>query len=51
MKKTNRTKVSLTKTTVRALVDGNALAAVAGGISQTCIYSQACYTKPAGGGP
>ena len=48
MKKMTRKPLTLSTATVRTLND---LAAVAGGISQTCLYSQACYTKPAGGCP
>jgi hypothetical protein len=48
MKKTNRKQLELTTTTVRALKD---LAAVSGGVSQGCLITHACYTKPAGGCP
>ena len=47
MKKPTR-KLALTTTTVRALKD---LSAVSGGISLSCLATQACYTKPAGGCP
>ena len=47
MKKNNR-KLALTTTTIRAIKD---LATVQGGVSVTCIATQACYTKPAGGCP
>ena len=47
MKKPNR-KLALTTTTIRTIKD---LASVGGALSQGCLISHACYTKPAGGCP
>jgi hypothetical protein len=47
MKKSNR-KLALTTTTVRAITN---LSTIQGAISQSCLISYACYTKPQGGCP
>ena len=49
MKKMIRKPLALSKTTVRTLA--RELADAQGGISDSCLITHACYTKPAGGCP
>jgi hypothetical protein len=53
MKKNSRKELALSTTTVRTLIRQLAHPELDGvaGASGTCIYSHACYTKPAGGCP